>query len=68
MWQRLTEVQVPLLLIFGREDRAKAADRAKLLKEKFPQLDIHIIPNCKHLVPWDAADAFVRLSIPVLKK
>ena len=36
MWQRLTEVQVPLLLIFGREDRAKAADRAKLLKEKSP--------------------------------
>ena len=37
MWQRLTEVQVPLLLIFGREDRARAADRAKLLKEKSPR-------------------------------
>jgi len=68
MWQRLSEVQVPLLLIFGREDRAKATDRAALLKQKLPSLDIHIIPNCKHLVPWDAADDFVRLSIPVLKR
>ena len=68
MWQRLTEVQVPLLLIFGREDRARAADRANLLKEKIPALDIHIVPNCKHLVPWDAADEWLRLAIPVLKK
>jgi pimeloyl-ACP methyl ester carboxylesterase len=68
MWQRLTEVQVPLLLIFGREDRARAADRAKLLKEKSPTLDVHIIPNCKHLVPWDAADQWLHLAVPVLKK
>lgn len=68
MWQRLSEVQVPLLLIFGREDRARAADRAHLLKQKSPQLDVHIVPNCKHLVPWDAAEEWLRLALPVLKK
>jgi pimeloyl-ACP methyl ester carboxylesterase len=68
MWQRLAEVQQPLLLIFGREDRAKAAERAKLLKEKLPQLDVHIVAGCKHLVPWDAADEFLRLAVPVLKR
>ena len=68
MWQRLSEVQVPLLLIFGAEDRARAADRANLLKQKVPALDIHVVPGCKHLVPWDAADEFVRLAIPVLKR
>jgi pimeloyl-ACP methyl ester carboxylesterase len=68
MWQRLSEVQVPLLLIFGREDRARAADRAHLLKQKSPGLDIHIVPNCKHLVPWDAAEEWVRLAVPVLRK
>jgi 4,5:9,10-diseco-3-hydroxy-5,9,17-trioxoandrosta-1(10),2-diene-4-oate hydrolase len=68
MWQRLTELQQPLLLIFGREDRAKAAERAHLLKEKFPQLDVHVVPGCKHLVPWDAADEFLRLAVPVLRK
>jgi pimeloyl-ACP methyl ester carboxylesterase len=68
VWQRLTELQMPLLLIFGREDRARAAERAKLLKEKHPELDLHIVNGCKHLVPWDAADEFVRLAVSCLKK
>ena len=68
MWQRLTELQIPLLLIFGREDRARAAERAKLLKERVPALDLHIVSGCKHLVPWDAADEFIRLAVPFLKR
>ena len=67
LWQRLVEMKVPLLLIFGRNDRANAAERAGLLKEKYPQLDVHVVEDCKHLVPWDAADEFVRLSVPFLK-
>lgn len=67
LWQRLVDLPMPLLLIFGREDRAHAAERAKLLKEKYPQLNLHVVPGCKHLVPWDAADEFVRLSVPFLK-
>ena len=67
LWQRLVDLPMPLLLIYGREDRAHAAERAKLLKEKYPQLELHIVPGCKHLVPWDAADEFIRLSVPFLK-
>lgn len=67
LWQRLAELPMPLLMIYGREDRAHAAERAKLLKKKYPQLDLHVVPGCKHLVPWDAADEFVRLSVPFLK-
>ncbi len=67
LWQRLVDLPMPLLLIFGREDRAHAAERAKLLKEKYPQLNLYIVPGCKHLVPWDAADEFVRLSVPFLR-
>ena len=67
IWQRLVELKMPLLLIFGRNDRANAAQRATMLKEKFPQLDVHIVPDCKHLVPWDAADDFIRLAVPFLK-
>ncbi|HEX9466247.1 MAG TPA: alpha/beta hydrolase [Alphaproteobacteria bacterium] len=62
LWQRLTELKSPLLMIYGRQDRAQAAERAMLLKQKFPQLDLHLIDDCKHLVPWDAADEFVRLT------
>src|SRR5690349_15067130 len=51
LWQRLVEVKQPLLLIYGRNDRARAEERAKLLKERYPQLDLHFADGCKHLVP-----------------
>jgi pimeloyl-ACP methyl ester carboxylesterase len=66
LWQRLLELKMPLLLIYGRNDRARAEERAKLLKERYPQLDLHFAEGCKHLVPWDAADLFHRLAIPFL--
>ncbi|MFT5540298.1 MAG: 2-hydroxy-6-oxonona-2,4-dienedioate hydrolase, partial [Alphaproteobacteria bacterium] len=67
LWQRLSEVKQPLLMIYGREDRARAADRFQLLKEKEPGLNMHQAEGCKHLVPWDAADMFHRLAVPFLQ-
>ena len=67
LWRRLTDVKQPLLLIYGRNDRARAEERANLLKERSPQLDLHFADGCKHLVPWDAADLFHRLAVPFLK-
>jgi len=67
LWRRLPDLHVPLLMIFGRNDRAHAADRAAMLKQTYPQLQIHVVNNCKHLVPWDAADEFIRLAVPFLK-
>jgi 4,5:9,10-diseco-3-hydroxy-5,9,17-trioxoandrosta-1(10),2-diene-4-oate hydrolase len=58
MWQRLIELPCPLLLMFGKNDRGNAFERATLLKEKYPQLDLHIVDGCKHLVQWDAAEEF----------
>ena len=67
IWQRLTELKLPLLMIYGRNDRAHAFERARLLKETYPQINLHIVDNCKHMVPWDAAHEVVRLAIPFLK-
>jgi pimeloyl-ACP methyl ester carboxylesterase len=66
MWQRLVELPCPLLLIFGRNDRGNAFERATLLKETYPQLNLHIIDGCKHLVQWDAADQFHKLAAEFL--
>ena len=66
-WQRLTEVRQPLPLLYGRDDRAQAGKRAELAKQQFPGLDLHIVPNCKHLVQWDAAEEFHRLAGPFLR-
>lgn len=67
LWERLTDLTIPVRLIFGRNDRANAAERAALLKQLRPQLDVHIVDDCKHLVPWDRADEVIRLGVPFLK-
>jgi pimeloyl-ACP methyl ester carboxylesterase len=62
LWRRLVDLPVPLLLLYGKQDRASAGERAALAKQEFPGLDLHILDQCKHLVQWDAAQAFVELS------
>jgi len=66
MWQRLVDLPCPLLLIFGKNDRANAAERAALLKEIYPRLDLHIVDQCKHLVHWDALESFHKLAAAFL--
>lgn len=68
LWKRLVDVRSPLLLIYGAEDRANAAERATKLKSIYPRLDLHIVSGCKHLVPWDAEQDVARLVIPFLKR
>jgi 4,5:9,10-diseco-3-hydroxy-5,9,17-trioxoandrosta-1(10),2-diene-4-oate hydrolase len=67
LWERLTELKIPLLMIFGREDRAHSGERAELLKKMQPQIDLHIVNGCKHMVHWDAFDDLMRLGVPFLK-
>ena len=68
LWQRYNELKMPLLLIYGRQDRGRAAERVELLKQRYGDLDLHVAEGCKHMVPWDAADLFHRLAVPFLKK
>ena len=67
LWERLTDLKMPLLMIFGREDRAHAGERAELLKRMHPQLNLHVVNGCKHMVHWDAFDDLIRLGVPFLK-
>lgn len=68
LWERMLDIQVPLLLIYGRNDRAHAADRATLLKTLHPELDLHVIDGCRHMVPWDAEQDLYRLAVPFMKE
>ena len=65
LWQRMLDLKIPLLLIFGRNDRAHAGDRAELFKKMHPELNLHIVENCKHMVPWDAEQEVYRLAHPL---
>jgi pimeloyl-ACP methyl ester carboxylesterase len=68
LWQRYEELKMPVLLIYGREDRGRAAERVELLRQRHPNLNLHIAQGCKHLVPWDAADLFHKLAVPFLTR
>jgi 2-hydroxy-6-oxonona-2,4-dienedioate hydrolase len=65
-WQRYDELKMPMLLIYGRNDRARAAERVELLRQRYSKLDLHVADGCKHLVPWDAAEMFHALAVPFL--
>ena len=62
VWQRLHQLPVPLLMIYGKQDRGSAAVRAALLKERFPTLNLHLLDRCKHLAQWDAAEELISLG------
>ena len=54
-------------MIYGREDRAQAAKRAEMAKQQLPNLNLHVVPHCKHLIQWDAEDEFHHLAGPFLR-
>jgi pimeloyl-ACP methyl ester carboxylesterase len=60
LWQRLGEVTVPLLFIYGANDRGKAAERILLARETYPQLMFQLLDGCHHILQWDRADDVVR--------
>ena len=66
VWQRLGELAMPLVLLYGEQDRGNAAERARLLQQQQPGLDLHLVDDCKHMVPWDAAETFHRLAIALI--
>jgi pimeloyl-ACP methyl ester carboxylesterase len=68
LYERLGELQLPLLMLYGREDRASAGPRAELLKRQRPELNLTIIERCKHLLPWDAPREFVDLTTAFLRE
>lgn len=57
-WQRLKEIPVPLMLLYGSQDRGSAAKRCAILKELEPKLLIELIQNAAHLVMWEASEKF----------
>ena len=58
VWERLREISAPLLLLYGDRDRESVGQRALLLKEQQPELDIRVVQDAAHLLMWDAPDVF----------
>jgi pimeloyl-ACP methyl ester carboxylesterase len=61
LWQRLDQIPVPALFMYGKQDRASAAERAAIACERYPTLKLHMLEGCRHLVPYDKPDEMVNL-------
>jgi pimeloyl-ACP methyl ester carboxylesterase len=57
-WKRLEDISVPLLMLYGRQDRGSAAKKCALLKEQAPKLQLELVDNASHLLMWDAREKF----------
>ena len=62
LWQRMPQCPVPLLMLYGEQDRGDAARRVARAKELYPQLDLRLLPRAAHLAQWDAAAAFAEIA------
>jgi pimeloyl-ACP methyl ester carboxylesterase len=59
LWQRLDELTIPLLMMYGKDDRGSVPERAALLRQRYPHIDLRLVDDCKHLVQLDAETEFI---------
>jgi len=59
LWrEKLTDIQAPTLLLWGREDRVIPLDAAYTYLRLMPRAELHVFPNCGHWVQWERAVEF----------
>ncbi len=45
----IVELSIPMLIIWGQEDKIVPVLQAKVAKEKYPTAELHILKNCGHM-------------------
>lgn len=58
---RLRDLKVKTLIIWGAQDRGAAVERALLLCQEIPGAELHIFEESGHWVQWDQAERFNRV-------
>lgn len=56
LWTRLPEIAVPLVMMYGANDRADTPARVQQAQTRFPAIPIQLLSGCGHLIPWDAPE------------
>lgn len=64
----LAKLDIPVLLIHGREDVVIPATRSWDLLQVIPKAELHIFPHCGHWSQVECADAFNELVISYLAR
>jgi 2-hydroxy-6-oxonona-2,4-dienedioate hydrolase/4,5:9,10-diseco-3-hydroxy-5,9,17-trioxoandrosta-1(10),2-diene-4-oate hydrolase len=56
--RRLSSLETPTLVIWGRDDKVNKPGGAAMLAERMPNADVLITANTGHWVQWERADFF----------
>jgi pimeloyl-ACP methyl ester carboxylesterase len=51
----LPQLQIPVLLVWGAEDRITPIDQGETMHRLIPQSEFDVIPGCGHLAPEQCA-------------
>lgn len=60
-WDALGELTVPLMLVYGADDRGRVPERLALARDRYPHIPTHLLEACGHFAQWDQPAAVVRL-------
>lgn len=63
---RLHEIQAPVLIIWGRDDRFVPMDTGFRLLANLPNAELHIFSRCGHWAQWEHATRFNQLTLDFL--
>ena len=66
--QRLSQIEAPVLLLFGEHDQVVPAANAPLLAQRLPNSTTHIIPNAGHFFMIETPEETVRVVVGFLER
>ncbi|MFC3885547.1 alpha/beta fold hydrolase [Bacillus songklensis] len=67
--EQLGEIEIPVLLIHGREDRIIPLEKTSWsLSQIIPNAELHVFPNCGHWVQIEKTQPFIGQVIEFLNK
>lgn len=65
---RLSDIEMPVLLIWGRDDEITPPDVAKEFEERLPNAELHFVDRCGHAPMMEHPDIFNRIMLRFLRK
>lgn len=66
--QRFAQLEHPVLLLWGRDDRTLPLDCALTALKQLPNVQLHVFARCGHWVQWERSKDFNRLVAEFLEE
>ena len=68
MPERLSDVRVPTLVVWGEKDAFLSPRHGEAFAAAMPQATLAIVEDCGHLVPFERAEAFAAMALGFLQR